>query len=138
MADTYAKLRAAIARPSRSNPWSPELLGKPSLKFILARDFDRYSRLLAYDFVTELHEASGIEILDVHVSDGCIDVALRLKSHLDFKGRDLRTQIVGSSEYHSIFSRFDVKAIYLHCFPDASNFDNHLILGPAGRPYRPD
>lgn len=138
MVDPYATLKAAIARPTRSNPWSPVLLGKPSIKFILDREFDRYARLLAYDFVTEIYEISGIEIIDAYVSDGCIDIELRLNSHLDFRGRDLRAQIVSASEYHSIFSRFDVKSIYLHRFPAPSNFDSRLFLGSGGRPYRPD
>lgn len=136
MNDVYTALKVAIGRSEPRDRWSKKFLGKPSIKFVLDREFNRYSKLLSYDFVSSLYDISGISILDAYVSSGCIDIQLRLATHVDYKGRDIRFQIVNSTDYHSLFSRFDVRTIYLHCFPNASNYDSRMILGPLGRPYR--
>lgn len=67
---------------TRLGDWPHQSLGKPLAKFILDRSFDRYTKLLAYDFIVSLHEISGIVIREAHVSPGCIDIALRLDSPL--------------------------------------------------------
>lgn len=138
MVNSLAKLKFAIAKDACKSSLFRSSIGKPIIKFILNRKFDRYARLLAYDFAANFYEISGVDIADAQVSDGCIAIDLRLESNLDFLGRDIRSQMISSDEYRELFAQFDVQSIYFHCFPNSSNSDHKWLIGPTGRPYRAD
>ena len=109
---------------------------RPRVTFHMDRKFNDLTPFILYDFVVELYQEFGTTFSISKIKDACIIMDVRLDKYTDYLGRDFRYMMLTSPEYHNIFSRYGVDAIYLHNFPAADgNLDCHRFsVGRAGRP----
>jgi hypothetical protein len=133
--DVYDRIASSIKNANPPKLLEDKDVGKPLLKFIIDRAFSRTAQLVAYEFAVDFYQLSGTQILNASVQDGCISVQLRLESHLDCFGNDLRHAFVSRRAFHELFYKYDVKTIHLSGFPNISNFDATIQIGREGMPF---
>lgn len=103
----------------------------------LDRDFNDTAPFIAFDFIVELHQRYGKEIIPIELKDGCIGLTMSLADGLDFQNVDFRYLMLASPIYHDIFRRYGVNKIYLHDFPadqDSNIGHNKFIVDEMGKP----
>jgi hypothetical protein len=126
-AEFYSALRAQVFGDT---DWKAEYQrtfasAKPRVNFQLDRPYDSTAPFVAYDFLVELYQLYGYPVHPVQLERGCIGIAVQLSSPMDYLGRDFRYLMLKDPEYHDLFRRFGVQAMFLHNFPSAGNDDNY-------------
>ncbi|WP_139020619.1 hypothetical protein [Bradyrhizobium sp. ORS 285] len=134
---TYDLIASSLKLTKPTPLLEDEHAGKPLVKFIIDRPFSRSAQIVAYNFIIDFYQLTGTQILHASAQDGCISVVLRLDSHVDYSGIDIRHLIVSRSSFHDLLYRYDVSKIYFSGFPNSSNFDSAFKIGREGSPIRP-
>jgi hypothetical protein len=88
----------------------------PRAKFVLAREFNDLSSLLAYRFLVELSRTFGKPIQAVNFKQGCVAIDASFASEHDSQGRSFGELIADDPRYHELFRRYSVTSISLSSF----------------------
>ena len=128
----YQFLRAAVFGDTDWKLLSRQARGKPKASFQLDREFSDTSAFIAYDFLVELYQNFGKPVVPIGIDSGCINISTRIDEFQNDHGEDIRYLMLINSEFHDLFRRFGVQAIFLHAFPSGgqerlANIDCHVL-----------
>jgi hypothetical protein len=94
----------------------------PILEFILLRRFDRFAKVIAYDFLIDMYELCELKIVRAAIHTGCIHVEIEIQDEYIRGGIDIRSAIVENAAIRDIFQKYDVGEVVFKNFPGNINY----------------
>lgn len=88
------------------------------VQFLLARDFDKASKVLAWKFIRDFSEEYGLEVEPIMIGSGCVSIEIRVESSEDRYGRKLSELFAHDVSYRELFNSYDVTKIVMRGFPE--------------------